>query len=192
MGTYHTFFVATEAHVARLFPGWTPPEPKGAPPAPLGRPSYLDDEWGPAVPPLVPPADDYSAYIEGACPPGLRACPHFRAKNVVDYAFTCLGELAPLLVEGEEATPALLRGPKDDDDVPFVWTLSATATAKLAALGSDQLVELGGRVGEQSLEGPGDDDGEALAEHLLAPLAALAREAVRTAGRLCELYALHH
>jgi hypothetical protein len=46
MGTYHTFFVAGDDELDRLFPGWKrPPEP----PTPLGQPSLYDDVWGPGV-----------------------------------------------------------------------------------------------------------------------------------------------
>jgi hypothetical protein len=159
MGTYHTFFVATDDELDRLFPGWKRVRPEQGQveqynpftktkmivndwvpleaPAPLGKPSLHDDVWGARVEPIVPVENDYMASIEEACAPGLRARPHFRAKNYDPFL-----ELEPLvaaLVGAKTAVPPARLGPEGDDDVPVVWALPDAAAKVLAALDDAKL-----------------------------------------------------
>ncbi len=216
MGTYHTFFVATDAQLDRLFPGWVTALPSKAPrpginpftkqpitvqdwapahpPKPLGSPNLYDDVWGPAAPALVV-ANEYMAMLEEACAPGLRALPHFRDKNVHMYAWEQLGDLAPMLDHEQTATPPIRIGREGDDNIPKVWTLSRSATETLADLADDALQPLALRILSEYefCDEPVTDEAAAgVAADLLTPLRTLARTAIGAGSHLCSYFALHY
>ena len=88
MGTYHTFFVAKDDDLDRLFPGWKRVKPQKVvkdgvnpftkqkmtvqtwepvePPTPLGKPSLYDDVWGPPAAPIVAPRALPTSTMRGA------------------------------------------------------------------------------------------------------------------------------
>lgn len=218
MGTYHTLFAATDADLDRLFPGWVPAKPERETvvvpkpftkqlherevwvpvlaPKRLRRPNLYDDVWGPPVPSLlVPPGPwaDYARSIEEACAPGLRALPHFRAKNQsLLYGFASL----VVALGGEaESTPPARMGEPADDDMPTVERLPPGAALRLASLRDDQLGPtllawcradpLGGEV-EPTVEGVAE-----FIDGVLVPLRALARLAVARRASVCGYAALH-
>jgi hypothetical protein len=215
MGTYHTFFVATDDELDRLFPGWKRVQPEQGraerlnpftkqmmtvndwlpiePPTPLGKPSLYDDVWGSPVPPIVDVENDYMAGIEEAGAPGLRALPHFRAKNW--DPFRVLDPLATALMGAAAPTPPARIGPDQDDDVPLVWALPDAAAKALATIDDAQLPPVMDRVfaDEASFsEDAGDEARGYFVDRALRPMKLLALEALRRGGRVCHYYALHY
>jgi hypothetical protein len=215
MGSYHTFFVARDEHLDRLFPGWKRAKPEQElvrgvnpftkekimvptwapiePATPLGKPSLYDDVWGPPVPPIIEVENDYMAMIEDAGPPGLRARPHFRAKNCDPFAV--FDPLVAALVGGDDPVPPARIGCSGDDDVPNVWVLPDAAAQKLAATQDRDLPPIMQQVLLADVTGSRDTDTAAreyYVERGLRPLRALAIEAGRSGARVCHYYALHH
>lgn len=215
MGTYHTFFVATDDQLDRLFPGWKRVKPEQvrvervnpftnakmtvndwAPveaPAPLGKPSLYDDVWGAPVPPITPVENEYMAGIEEAGARGLRALPHFRAKNY--DPFLVFEPLVAALSGDDAAVPPARVGPESDDDVPVVWALPDTVAKTLAAMDDAQLRSVMERVfaHEESLaEDCGDEARDFFVDNALRPLKMLAIEAVERRAHVCHYYALHY
>jgi hypothetical protein len=191
MGTYHTFFVAGDDDLDRLFPGWKRPEEK---PTPLARPSLYDDVWGAAVPPIVEVMNDYMQIIEEAGPPGLRTLPHFRAKNC--DAFVLFDPLVAALVADHVPSPPIRVGCDADDDIPSVWALPAVAAKALANMKDSDLMPIMEKVLAADIMGTGEVvDYKAKAfmvDNVLWPLKTLAQEASRRGGHVCHYYALHH
>jgi hypothetical protein len=215
MGTYHTFFVAKDDDLDRLFPGWKPAKPEKVrkegvnpftkqkimvnawepvePPASLGKPSLYDDAWGPPVEPIVAIENDYMAHIENAGAPGLRALPHFRAKNC--DPFLLLEPLVAALVGPQVPVPPARMGCSGDDDSASVDALPEVAVRTLAAMKDADLPAVMDKVIAADLAGPefGTDEARAyLIDHALRPLQALAVEASRRGARVCHYYALHY
>lgn len=217
MGTYHTFFVAADDELDRLFPGWKPvhaePARRGAknpftnetqtivewvpvaPIGPLGKPSLYDDVWGPPVPSVeVPtgPFADYAEFIERQGPPGLRALPHFRSKNLEPfYDFDALVGL--LFGRATRVPPARLG---EGDDVPIVFRLPRAAAERLLSLDGAELRALVAQwLVETDLSETGDtgeDAQDAFIAEVLAPFLALCRTAQERGAEVCHYYALHH
>ncbi|HMR04385.1 MAG TPA: hypothetical protein PKA88_01385 [Polyangiaceae bacterium] len=215
MGTYHTFFVATDDDLDRLFPGWVPAKaereereainpftkeavtvrdwvPVHAPTA-LGSPNLYDDAWGPPIPPSREIENEYMESIENAGAPGLRALPHFRAKNY--DPFVSFDSLADALLGGNAMAPPARMGGQDDDDVPIVWVLPDAATKRLVQVDEAQLSAVMKRVLAADVTGSGETGADALDYYLsqaLRPLRALAAEALRREARVCHYFALHY
>jgi hypothetical protein len=216
MGTYHTFFAADDGELERLFPGWKPVkkdqvlvervssfskqkmtvedwEPVERP-TPLGRPSLYDDAWGAPMPPIVPVLNEYMRAVEESGAPGLRALPHFRAKNC-DPLVT-LDALVAALVGGAVPVPPARVGCDGDDDIPTVWALPEVATNALAKVDDEQLAAIMDKVLAADVMGSGDaTDSEMrtyLVDNVLGPLRALAVEAIQRGARVCHYFALHH
>lgn len=219
VGTYHTFFAATEAELDRLFPGWMPvhrdkvtvevmnPFTKKMqtsrtwgpvePVRPLQKPNLYDDVWGPPVPSLLLPSGqwaDYERAIEEAAAPGLRALPHFRGKNLtLLYTFE---SLTKALVGSTDAVPPARVGDPADDDMPVVERLPANAVARLASLGDHELEPTFLAWGEADLLGeevePSPENIDAFVRFALVPLRALAALAVARGASLCSYTALHY
>jgi hypothetical protein len=212
MGTYHTFFVAKDDDLDRLFPGWKPVKPEQVqrervnpftkkpitvlewvpvePPMPLGRPCLYDDVWGPATAPIGEVANGYMAHVEGGGAPGLRALPHFRGKNV-----DRLLELEPLaraLVGSEIPVPPARVGADKDDDVTVVWALPKPAAERLASLDDAALNDVFNDVVVAAGDETREDERAFYVEHVLCPLRALAVEAGRRDARVCHYFALHY
>jgi hypothetical protein len=221
MGTYHTFFVSDDRHLDELFPGWKPPKPERVaaeavnpftkqklkqvvyrwepvtPPARLGKPNLYDDTWGPPTEPVVVPGGEFADYarsIEAAGAPGLRALPHFRAKNL--FPFYDFDAFVGLLLEPKKAVPPARIGDDADDDVPRVFRLPREAARRLLALDDAALRSLVERLlVETDLAESGDtgkDDQSAFIEYAMIPLLALCREAEARGGEVCMYYALHY
>lgn len=216
VGTYQTFFVASEADLERLFPGWHAARPERVmketvnpftkqkmtvpmwqpvqPPTPLGKPSLYDDVWGPPLPPIAAVENDYMAGIEQAGAPGLRALPHFRGKNY--HPFVILEPLAAALVGPSVLVPPARIGCPGDDDAPSVDALPDVAVKVLATLDDARLGPLMDELLAADVMGSGEEvSDEARAyfiDHALRPLRALAIEAARRGARVCHYYALHY
>lgn len=215
MGTYHTFFVATDDDLDRLFPGWKRVKPQKVvndgvnpftkqkvtvetwepvePPTPLGKPSLYDDVWGPPAAPIVAVENEYMAGIEQAGAPGLRALPHFRAKNY--DPFVSLEPLVAALVGSEVAVPPARVGSDGDDDAPSVDALPDVAAKALASIDDAQLPAVMDEVLAADIMGSGeagDDARTYFVDRALRPLKALALEAERRGARVCHYYALHY
>lgn len=219
MGTYHTFFVSDDAHLDELFPGWQRPKPERVeklvvnpftktqqltkqwdptgPVARLGKPNLYDDAWGPAVEPAFAATGEFADYarsVENAGAPGLRALPHFRAKNA--EPFYTFDALVGLLFGRQEVTPPARIGDPADDDVALVFRLPRDAARKLLALDAAGLRALTGRLlVETDLSENGDTGDEAQSafiEYLLSPLLTLCKEAEARGGEVCHYYALHY
>lgn len=201
MGTYHTFFVADESRLDQLFPGWVPtrviapvqreslfgePMPSTweptAVPTPLGAPSLHDDVWGVPIEPVVPADNPYLAELEAAAPPGLRAVPHFRARDCLILAD--LGQFARTLGSDDAVAPPARLGPQRADRVD---ALPVAAASRLASLGEHELLVLAKKVldGDHEHEWDVDD----FAYSILAPLQILAREAALQRAHVCHHWA---
>jgi hypothetical protein len=218
VGTYHTFFVATDADLDGLFPGWKPARPEKVsvdnvnpftkqvvrskewigtePPQRLGTPNLYEDTWGPPMEPVLEPSGEFAdslRSIEEAAAPGLRALPHFRGKNLtLLYTFDSLAT-ALTGVQGE--VPPARVGHAEDDDMPCVERLPDAALARLAELGDDALDPLFLAWREIDPLGcdiePSAEDVEVYVRYALAPLRALARLALARSASLCAYAALH-
>lgn len=219
MGTYHTFFAATEAELDRLFPGWMPvhrdqvtvevmnPFTKKMqtwrtwgpvePVRPLQKPNLHDDVWGPPVPSLLVPSGpwaDYERAIEEAAAPGLRALPHFRGKNLT--LLDTFESLTAALTGSSGPVPPARVGDPEDDDRPVVDRLPAAAVARLASLGDHELEPT--FVAWREADPLGDDvepsreSVDAFVRFALVPLRALAALAVARGASLCSYTALHY
>ncbi|MFT3711367.1 MAG: hypothetical protein QM817_27355 [Archangium sp.] len=205
MGTYHTFFVATDQDLDRLFPGWQRVKPERGkqdwePVAKIRRledPNLYVDAWGPPLAPVLAPEGewaDYARMIEQAGAPGLRALPHFRSKNVeAFYEFEALNQL--LLNNSERLPPARL-GDQADDDVPMVTRLPAAAARKLVTLAELDLRRVTKQLLEKtdlSEEGDLSDEGvSGFIEGVMNPLRTLCREAEVRRAEVCHYCALHY
>lgn len=206
VGTYHTFFVANDGDLDRLFPGWKPVKPMDAAattpwepvsaPAPLGKPNLYDDVWGPPAEPVSRQPGEWAQYarmIEEAGAPGLRALPHFRSKNVEPlYDFE---GLVSVLFGGPRRVPPARLGNDRDDDVTVVFRLPRDAAAALIAVEPSAQRTLVTRLLEETDLGTSDIGDEAQAQfitHVLEPLLALCREAEARGGEVCHYYALHY
>ena len=223
MGTYHTFFVAKEDELDRLFPGWkgvkSPLNPQKVikdavnpftkqkitvraweptwkpvePPTPLRKPSLYDDVWGPPAAPVIDVENDYMAHIERAGAPGLRALPHFRAKNY--DPFLSLEPLAAAIVGSEVFVPPARVGCEGDDDAPTVDALPEAVTKALATMDDSLLPAVMDKVLAADIVDSEQRSEEArtyFVDRALRPLKALALEAERRGARLCHYYALHY
>lgn len=219
MGTYHTFFVSDDAHLDKLFPGWQRAKPERTeklvvnpftkaqqlskqwepcrPVSPLGKPNLYDDAWGQPVEPVFLPRGEFADYarsVENAGAPGLRALPHFRAKNA--EPFYDFDALVGLLFDREEAVPPARIGNAADDDVALVFRLPREAARKLLSLDAAALRALTARLLEDTdLSGNGDTGDEAQSafiEYLLNPLVVLCKEAEACGAEVCNYYALHY
>lgn len=122
-------FVAPDERLDALFVRWVPPgdDPVAVPrrspftgealdgfadeyvpkstPRPLGRPSFVDDRWGPATAPVSSAAD---LQLERAIPCGLRSCPHF---GVGEVDLCDFGQLGRALVQVDAASGPIRIGP---------------------------------------------------------------------------------
>lgn len=219
MGTYHTFFAATEADLDRLFPGWKPAQPEQAtveivnpftkqrqpsrqwvpvePPRPLGKPNLYEGAWGAPLPSLLEPSGEWADYeraLEEAAAPGLRALPHFRGKNLtLLYSFESL--TTALTGATGPIQPARIGAPADDD-MPVVERLPADALAKLAQLRDAELEPTFLAWRDADLLGddvePSPENVAAFVRCALVPLRALAALAIPRGASVCSYTALHH
>jgi hypothetical protein len=219
MGTYHTFFVSDDHHLDELFPGWKRAKPEqvtveavnpftkqkqtakrwepAEPVEALGKPNLYDDTWGPAIEPVLHRDGEFADYarsIEEAGAPGLRALPHFRAKNA--ESFYEFDALVGLLFEREQPVPPARIGDDADDDVARVFRLPRDAAKKLLSLDDAALRALVARmlVETDLFEGgyTGEDAQAEFISYVMVPLLALCREAEERNAEVCHYYALHY
>lgn len=148
MATYETWFLATDAELDRLFPGWGDARGNRADAAlPVWR------QTSPPVPPARPPSSDYLEGLEGGTPPGLRSLPHFRWKN---SPFDLIDDLAVHL--GYTGDVAILRKgpPESEEEVPVVQGFPDEVLPRLGALSDEEIhqigIELEGALSEDDLE----------------------------------------
>jgi hypothetical protein len=219
MGTYHTFFVAEDRHLDKLFPGWRRAKPEQEtvesmnpfskkmqsarvwvpvePVARLGKPNLYDDVWGPAIEPVLQPEGEWAGYqqmIEEAGAPGLRALPHFRSKNVDPlYEFDAL---TGLVLQREQAVPPARIGDRADDDVAQVSRLPRDAARKLAAIDDATLRAVVAQLlvaTDLSEQGDtGDDSQTEFIAYVMRPLIALCIAAESLDADVCHYFALHY
>ncbi len=207
MGTYHTLFIATDADLDRLFPGWVPVQPEGSfqevvnpftrqrqqvykwtpmsPPRELGSPSLHDDVWGKPVSPIVSPDGEYLEMLEQSTAPGLRVLPHFRGKNL--DPFCVIGHVL-LSALGDDAArplpPARVGVEQAVDRIP------RSVSKRLVALDEAAIDDVALRLLE---EGGGDPDAlDEFVEYGMKPLVLLCKEALRLEGDVCHHWDLSH
>ena len=210
MGTYETFFVATDDELDALFPGWKAPGPtkrrrertnpyrgtiesveteeaEGEPES-LGTPSFLDDVWGPRLPPIKACSSGAHERLESTCAPGLAALPHHRTR---DGSWLIYGNhLVHLMLDEDEAdeTPPLRMGAGEDQDVPLVFGWSAENARAFAACPNERLDELAWEIlandsNEDEVEVAGEDWANVRRD--LRAVRALARRADKAGSHLC-------
>jgi hypothetical protein len=136
MAAYETWFVATDAELDALFPGWTAAGEPSEPVVPL--PIWTSDALPSA--PVRAPSSGYFAALEDETPAGLRALPHFRWSDspfdLIDGVAAQLGWL--------QDVPLLRRGPHNSSEqVGVVRGLPGDVCARLATLTEDEIRELG-------------------------------------------------
>lgn len=216
MGSYETFFVATDDELDALFPGWIAPranrareqtdsdggiaedvEPDEDEPEPLGSPSFRDDVWGPRRPPIRPCENGYHEMMEQECPPGLAALPHYRTKNL--WSLFDADRVAHLLLDTDEPgqTPPLRVGVEGDDDVPVVFGWAPEDAHALASCEDERLDALVYELIADEDESEDDDvevDGEVWVSvrQSLRAVRALARKAGKAGAHLCLYFAMHY
>jgi hypothetical protein len=173
MGSYETWFVASESVLDALFLGWAAtPDEASEPVTPLPI-------WSSAAtpaPPVRPPGDDYLAMLEHETPPGLRALPHFRYKG---SPFDLIDQVSAELGHPDPIRP-LRYGPHDSgEEVAVVRAFPADVVTALSALD-----DAAARAVALEVEGGFDDDEPELLALMLAlrDLAVIARD---TSARLC-------
>ena len=133
MATHETWFVAADAELDSLFPGWVVAGKAEEPCVPLPI-------WTSKAPPMAPirrPSLGSEPKVERRVPPGLRALPHWHS---VDAPLELIEDLVACLDVPQEV-PALRIGPADSsEDAAIVRGVPAHTLTKLAVL-SDSEVE---------------------------------------------------
>lgn len=211
MAVHHTFFAASEDELDRLFPGFRRAKPEKvtregvnpftkrpsthrawepiAPPTALGSPSFLDDVWGPAFPPVVASDSEYSAALDAASPPGLRALPHVVAK---DLPILSIEPLAAALLGADVPSPPARMGldPRGESreiealpDAAVIALAEASDAALVAATETDAIARA--IATGPSVELSEEEARDELLRLMLRPLRALAIEARSRHSRVC-------
>ncbi len=172
MATYETWFVANDAQLVKLFPGWDVDNPQPRPQSPL-------PVWNPPTATMEPirrPPSEYLVSLEANAPGALRGLPHFCWKG---SPFDLIDQLSAHLGWRED-TPLLRKGPPDaEEEIAVVQGFPDSVLPALAAMNDEDMLNTG-----VEIEGAFDVDE---LEHgvLLLALRDLAKEAVRLDGHLC-------
>jgi hypothetical protein len=196
MAIYTTLFVATDAELTVLFPGWRAPRKKpvvaertnpftgepvrcltwdpGRKPESGSGPSLFVRHRQKAVPPVLAPEDDYQSWLEASAPALLRTLPHSAMKGVTGFDLLMLAQ--SLL--NQELPPARFVDCRQDEGM--VETLPAAAVQPLANLAEDRLAEVAAGWGAKLDVGAGA--GELL--WALLRIRALAKDAVLRKGQV--------
>ncbi len=189
MAVYTTLFVASDAELSELFPGWRAPKAR---PARVKRKNPFTGEnatvelWDPGrkakaalgptlfethgrklVDPVLPPEDDYQSLLEDNAPALLRTLPHSAMKGVTEVELIALAEA---LGAGPSPPARFVDCPEDEG---LIAALPAAAVGPLAAL-ADRQLRKAAKAWQKALGPAGGSGGLEWALRRLRPLAAAA------------------
>jgi hypothetical protein len=196
MAIYTTLFVASDATLTALFPGWraaravpakvtrknpftgdviTVEDWDPGPPAelPLGL-TLFDSRGREAIPPVLPPDDEYQSLLENGSPILLRTVPHSAMKGISEVELSALAEA---MVGRSEPPARFVDCPEDEG---FIGALPTGAIKPLATLDDDQLEQVATRW-QDALQDGGDCED---LEWALRRIRALAAEALGSGGHV--------
>ncbi len=196
MAIYTTLFVASDATLTALFPGWRAAraaQAKVARKNPFTGDVINVEEWDPgplaelppgltlfesrgreAIAPVLPPDDEYQSLREDGSPILLRTVPHSAMKGISEVELSVLAES----MAGRWETPArFVDWPEGEG---FIGALPAGAIEPLATLDDDQLEQVATRWQDALDDGSDCED----LERALRRIRALAAEALSSGAHV--------